>query len=114
MIPYMSSEPSEERCADSSNTPGPQCFTFLTWAKWIFPFRARIVSGTSLAGFEPRDPVQRVTPLQGLSTREAIRSSFSAPVAIRGRPNTGQAGSSGWMASFTPRRSQAGMTARRK
>ena len=52
--------------------------------------------------------------LAGLSWSLTILSKSAWLWAMRGRPNMGQAGSSGWQAIRTPTASHTGMTASRK
>ena len=56
------------------------------------------MSGISFSGLLPKDPVQRVTPLNGASTAFISFKRCSLSVMIRERPKTGHAGSSGWIA----------------
>jgi hypothetical protein len=63
---------------------------------------SRAIAGRSFAGRAPDEPVQRVTPLDGLSTSETSRRSAAAAVMIRGGQNTDQGRSSGWMPIRTP------------
>ena len=57
-----------------------------------------MMSGISFSGLLPKDPVQRVTPLNGASTAFISFKRCSLSVMIRERPKTGHAGSSGWIA----------------
>jgi hypothetical protein len=67
-----------------------------------------------LCGLAPREPVQKVTPFDGLSTRSISRSNAAPLVMIRGSPKIDQGGSSGWIAMRTPARSASGTTRSRK
>ena len=53
MISYISKVPSEERCAASSKSVGLLNFRLRTWAKWIRPFKERIISGRSFSRLVP-------------------------------------------------------------
>ncbi|GFI65537.1 hypothetical protein IMSAG185_01136 [Lachnospiraceae bacterium] len=55
-----------------------------------------------------------MTPLWGLSTIFIMRRMFALLMMIRGRPNTLQAGSSGWIAMLISYLSQVGMMRSRK